>query len=594
MRSTNNYYLSKLFIAVVLLIFLFSSAIAQEVKERKVNETAKIEKPNAPQVVEGDVIFSDGTNQLLRITDEGDFGAIEIKSGIPSATDDKLYNDAGTLKFNGSSLGTGGGVTKLDDLTDAKVYVTNLYLGNNAGANSGSGFDNVGIGYSALSNITTGLGNVAIGYEANYYNQTGDENTMIGAETGGNSTGLSGRIYIGYRAGFYETTDNKLYIENSDSDTPLIYGDFTDGIEQVRINGKFSVGDNSSAFGARSLAGGNNSQAHGEASIAFGKDNYAWGDHSSAFGLGAKAHTYLTTVIGRYNVESSLLNQTSWVSNDPLFEIGNGSDDANRSNALTVQKNGNTIINGNLKINGKAVLGSNANASGTNSFAIGTNVNVTANGTIFIGDNSASAVQTASTDNRFTARFANGYKFYTNSDFSLDFGAILAADQSSWANISDSTRKENFLPIDGEEILGKISNFNLRSWNYKGQDPSKLRHYGPMAQEFFNAFGNDAIGTIGNDTTITSADFDGINLIAIQALEKRSKEQVSSIQNLEARIKELEDQNQELAKINAECRTQNAELRNFNLELSKNIEQIKEAIHIINTQNKNVNIVLSE
>ncbi len=54
-----------------------------------------------------------------------------------------------------------------------------------------------------------------------------------------------------------------------------------------------------------------------------------------------------------------------------------------------------------------------------------------------------------------------------------------------------------------------------------------------MAQEFYSAFGYDEIGTIGCDTLLSSADFDGINLIAIQALEKRTKEQ-------EARIKELE------------------------------------------------------
>ena len=43
-----------------------------------------------------------------------------------------------------------------------------------------------------------------------------------------------------------------------------------------------------------------------------------------------------------------------------------------------------------------------------------------------------------------------------------------------------------------------------------------------MAQEFYAAFGQDEYGSIGNDTTINQADFDGINLIAIQALEKRT------------------------------------------------------------------------
>lgn len=65
----------------------------------------------------------------------------------------------------------------------------------------------------------------------------------------------------------------------------------------------------------------------------------------------------------------------------------------------------------------------------------------------------------------------------------------------------------------------------LVSWNYKRQDPAQYRHYGPMAQDFYAAFGKDKYGNIGNDTTINSADFDGVNMIAIQALEKRTARQ---------------------------------------------------------------------
>ena len=64
-----------------------------------------------------------------------------------------------------------------------------------------------------------------------------------------------------------------------------------------------------------------------------------------------------------------------------------------------------------------------------------------------------------------------------------------------------------------------------------------------MAQDFFSAFGNDGIGTIGNDTTINSADFDGINLIAIQALEKRTaelREKIAEIAELKERLARIE------------------------------------------------------
>jgi len=45
-----------------------------------------------------------------------------------------------------------------------------------------------------------------------------------------------------------------------------------------------------------------------------------------------------------------------------------------------------------------------------------------------------------------------------------------------------------------------------------------------MAQDFFAAFGKDEIGTIGTPTTINSGDMAGILMIAVQALEKRTRE----------------------------------------------------------------------
>ena len=67
---------------------------------------------------------------------------------------------------------------------------------------------------------------------------------------------------------------------------------------------------------------------------------------------------------------------------------------------------------------------------------------------------------------------------------------------------SDKTQKENFQPVDGEEVLGKIRGFELSSWNFIGHDPKEFRHYGPMAQDFFVAFGHDGLGQIGSETTI--------------------------------------------------------------------------------------------
>ena len=107
--------------------------------------------------------------------------------------------------------------------------------------------------------------------------------------------------------------------------------------------------------------------------------------------------------------------------------------------------------------------------------------------------------------------------------------------QVAYTFTSDKNDKENFRPVDGDEVLRKIRGLDLTSWNYIGHDPRQFRHYGPVAQDFFTAFGHDDVGTIGTPTTINSGDMAGILMIAVQALEKRTAE----VEDLRAQIAEL-------------------------------------------------------
>ena len=101
---------------------------------------------------------------------------------------------------------------------------------------------------------------------------------------------------------------------------------------------------------------------------------------------------------------------------------------------------------------------------------------------------------------------------------------------------SDKTKKQNFQPVDGEEVLRKLRSLEIPSWNLTGQDPGRFRHYGPMAQNFFAAFGQDGVGTIGTPTTINTSDLAGILMIAVQTLGRRTKENAE----LKVRVEELE------------------------------------------------------
>ena len=190
--------------------------------------------------------------------------------------------------------------------------------------------------------------------------------------------------------------------------------------------------------------------------------------------------------------------------------------------------------------------GASAIASGSNSVALGTLVSSNGKaGAFVVGANSKNMQLASSADNQMSMRFAGGYQFYTTS--SVNVGVTLASGGNSWQIISDVNKKENFSPVDGEAFLEKIGRMKLTSWNYKGQDPKTFRHYGPMAQDFFKAFGHDEYGTIGTDTTINQADLEGVNLIAVQALVKRTRqlrqrhdELVSEVEGIRAMLAENE------------------------------------------------------
>jgi len=122
----------------------------------------------------------------------------------------------------------------------------NVYMGWQAGRGLDGGVyssrQNVGVGRSALYKAAAGnSNNTAVGYAAGFNTTTGTKNTYSGAFSGyANATG-SLNVLLGFQSGYYETSSNKLYIENSTSSTPLIYGEFDTDL--VRVNGAFEVTD---------------------------------------------------------------------------------------------------------------------------------------------------------------------------------------------------------------------------------------------------------------------------------------------------------------------------------------------------------------
>jgi hypothetical protein len=185
-----------------------------------------------------------------------------------------------------------------------------------------------------------------------------------------------------------------------------------------------------------------------------------------------------------------------------------------------------------------------SNTSGSSNTSMGVNAlrgNTTGSANTAIGDSADVSV-----GNLFNAT-AIGFGAVVNASNKIRLGnaqVTVVEGPVAYTFTSDKNKKENFKPVDGEAVLEKIRGLPLTSWNYIGHDPKQFRHYGPMAQDFFAAFGNDGVGTIGTSTTINSGDIAGVLMIAVQALEKRTADLISlgaENEELKARIEALEE-----------------------------------------------------
>jgi len=283
-----------------------------------------------------------------------------------------------------------------------------------------------------------------------------------------------------------------------------------------------------------SFAFGRQTEASGEAATAFGSQTTASGARSTAFGMRTTADGPSATAMG-YETTASGINAVAMGSSttargDYSMAAGHGSVAAGE---ISIAIGSQTSAGG----YGAIALGNKTTASGMYSTAMGCFARTAGHGGAFvIGDNSTTSLLSSSADNEMTMRFAGGYRFYTSSNLST--GAFIAPGGSGWASPSDRNMKENITPVDGENLLASIRRLPVTEWNYISADPS-VRYIGPMAQDFWQAFrlcGTDSL-------TINSVAIDGVNLAAIKALERRTRElraAMERIADLEARIETLE------------------------------------------------------
>ena len=509
----------------------------------------------------------------------------KVDAGVVGAT----IAGGGTSNFNGVALtnwvranyGTvGGGAGNL--ASNVLSTVVGGYR------NTASGFFSTAMGYgsTASGNASTAMGfnSTASGLQSTAMGlnsaASGDHSTAMGASTATNSfsTALGSSTANG---------DHSTAMGNSTASgqysTAMGNGSSANGIGSTAL-GSFSsaANTNSTALG-NSIAAGNYSTAAGQSA--------AVGDFSTAMG-GATAKGQYSTAMGNStaNGQASSAMGFSTASGDYSTAMGASTATNSFSTAMgnsTAEGVSSTAM-GQSTANGyySTAMGASS-ASGAWSFAAGALAKanhqgafvwadnqftdfastapnqflIRASGGVGIGlNNPAGALHVASssgapqfqiTQNN-TAEYTRlrmnvsgnpswemdvspgatpSLTFWNSSlRMTIDYSGNVSA--TSFNPSSDRNLKENFSPVSPREVLDKVAALPITHWNFK--DDAGTKHVGPMAQDFYAAFG---VGP--DDKHIATVDADGVALAAIQGLNQKLTEKDVEIQELKQGLAEL-------------------------------------------------------
>jgi hypothetical protein len=269
-------------------------------------------------------------------------------------------------------------------------------------------------------------------------------------------------------------------------------------------------GSNSTAIGLYALAFGDTNSAESTSSIVFGSGNQVKGAAGFSAGAGNR-------VCDTYGVAFGNKAQ----SGGPLI---NGKCDPDSFN---------------LRGLAAVAIGYNVTADQDHTTAMGKFAsNNGFSGTFIWSDGSATASADTfrnTANNEFAARATGGFRFRTN--LTGTTGCNLPAGSGVFNCTSSRTTKENFSLVDGGDVLARLRKVPVSTWNYIAEG-QQSRHLGPMAEDFYGAFG---LGT--SDRAIGIQDAVGVSLAAVKALDARTLElqqKSAEVEQLRAKVGTLE------------------------------------------------------
>jgi len=390
-------------------------------------------------------------------------------------------------------------------------------------------------------------------------------NTIAGSSANNVTAGVRGATIAGggVPSG---NSDPELFDENPNRVTDH-YGTVGGGYAN-------QAGDAAGTPGDRPLAtvggGRNNTASGGGSTVGGGYSNTASGTASTVGGGSFNtASGPWGTVGGGYQNTSSGADST----------VGGGSDNTASGDASTVSGGNSNTASGNSSTVGG---GFNNCAGGSTSWAGGSRAKVRPasdpggtgpcsglssypnNGSgdqgTFVWADSQNDNFVSTGPNQFLVRAAGGMAINTNTPAPNTALTVNGSVQAQAFNVvSDRAAKTAFAPVDVGRILAAVLQLPITSWSYRNEPT--VRHLGPVAQDFYQAFG---LGD--SDRTISTVDANGVALAAIQGLNSKLEAERDALQaKLEAEnaalVAKLEAENAELRAAQERLAAELAELR---------------------------------
>lgn len=192
---------------------------------------------------------------------------------------------------------------------------------------------------------------------------------------------------------------------------------------------------------------------------------------------------------------------------------------------------------------GSVALGYRTTANNDYAVALGYRAsNNTHTGTMVMGDESTTDSVRNQADNEFRIRYNGGIRLRVSTAANGNtpgaggnVGCDLTVAVPTWTCASSRTLKNNYEPVHGEDVLIRLRSVPVTTWSMIGGE--EVRHLGPVAEDFWQAFG---LGL--GETTIGMGDIDGVNFAAAKALEARTADLQTQLNARTAQVAELRGQ----------------------------------------------------